>query len=57
MGNKQQDEPIRTWDEFERKYFPNGVEDRRRDNETSQEAGIRIVSEVLDEFKRRLDNA
>lgn len=42
--------PIKSYEEFERMYFPNRIRERELANETPEETGRRIAREVIEEI-------
>lgn len=44
---------VRTYSDFERRYFPETVAKRERDSETPEEAGRRIAHDALADHERR----
>lgn len=51
LGQREPDTPaddsVRTYEQFERRYLPETVAKRERENETAEEAGRRIAGEAL----------
>lgn len=46
-GETRSDDSVRTYEQFERRYLPETVAKRERENETAEEAGRRIAREAL----------